>query len=133
MRIGELAALSSVSTRALRYYEKLGLVAPAARTASGYRIYGDDAVQRVAFIKAAQAIGFTLEEIAEVIEIRDSGQAPCSRTLEIIRRRLEEIDRKISDLEELRDALADRAVLGETIDPTCCTSGVCDIVELSVS
>jgi len=133
MRIGELAELANVSTRALRYYEKLGLVRPAARTGSGYRVYDDDALQRVAFIKAAQAIGFTLDEIAEVIQIRDEGHAPCTRTLEIIRRRLDEIDHKVAELHALREALADRAVFGATIDHATCTSGVCDIVELPVT
>ena len=73
MRIGELANRSGLATTALRYYEKAGLLPESARTVSGYRDYDGDTVPRLAFIRAAQAIGLSVAEIREVIGIRDGG------------------------------------------------------------
>ena len=72
MRIGELARRSGVASTALRYYEKAGLLPESRRTSSGYRMYHPDAVPRLAFIRAAQAVGLTLAEIRDVFGIATS-------------------------------------------------------------
>jgi DNA-binding transcriptional MerR regulator len=73
MRIGELARRSGLAATALRYYEKAGLLPASARMASGYRDYDGETLPRLAFIRAAQAIGLSVAEIREVIGIRDGG------------------------------------------------------------
>jgi MerR family copper efflux transcriptional regulator len=74
MKIGELAALTGVTPDTLRYYEKQGLIEPAGRTASRYRHYGDQAVNRIRFIKSAQSLGFALQDIAKLLPQLDQGQ-----------------------------------------------------------
>ncbi len=77
LTIGKLARAGDLSPDALRYYEREGLIAPATKTGSGYRLYGEDAVRRVRFIRHAQACGFTLAEIRELLHLRQSDRACC--------------------------------------------------------
>src|SRR5262252_11225561 len=101
MRISELARRSGLAATALRYYEKAGLLPRSARTESGYRDYGGDALPRLAFIRAAQAIGLTVAEIREVIGIRDGGNSPCAHVLDLIERHRAEVRARIRQLEQL--------------------------------
>lgn len=78
LTIGKLAQAGDISADALRYYEREGLVTPASKTDSGYRLYGEDAVRRVRFIQHAQACGFTLAEIRELLHLRQSDSACCN-------------------------------------------------------
>ncbi|GCB05255.1 heavy metal-responsive transcriptional regulator [Ralstonia sp. SET104] len=78
LTIGKLAKAGDISPDALRYYEREGLLAPAAKTDSGYRLYGEDAVRRVRFIHHAQACGFTLAEIRDLLHLRQADMACCS-------------------------------------------------------
>jgi len=109
LRIGELASQTGVSVEALRYYEKRRLVQPVARRGSGYREYGVDSVRVVLFIKRAQALGFSLAEVEELVRLRErawSGDAP--RLLRgAAASKIEDIDRRIRQLGALRDALAE--------------------------
>ena len=75
--IGKLAALAEVSTDALRYYEREGLIAPTGKSESGYRLYDKDSVRRICFIKQAQRCGFTLAEILELLVLRSRDAACC--------------------------------------------------------
>ena len=83
LKIGEVAAMADVSTDALRYYEHEGLLAPASKSESGYRLYTTDVLRRVHFIKQAQQCGFTLSEIRDLLLIKRDAAACCSdvRTL----------------------------------------------------
>lgn len=78
LTIGKLAKASDISPDALRYYEREGLLAPARKTESGYRLYGEEAVRRVRFIQHAQACGFTLAEIRELLHLRQADNACCN-------------------------------------------------------
>lgn len=78
LTIGKLAATANVSADALRYYEREGLLAPAAKTEGGYRMYGEDAARRVRFIQHSQACGFTLAEIRELLQLRQADEACCN-------------------------------------------------------
>lgn len=78
LTIGKLARASDISSDALRYYEREGLLAPERKTESGYRLYGEDAVRRVRFIQHAQACGFTLAEIRELLHLRQADSACCN-------------------------------------------------------
>ena len=104
-KIGEVAAKASVSTDALRYYEREGLLAPAAKSEGGYRLYTAEALRRIGFIKRAQQCGFTLPEIRDLLLIRRDASACCSdvRTLAIEKRL--QLEAKIKALRSMSDAL----------------------------
>ena len=109
LRIGALAARTGVTVEALRYYEKRGLLRPAARRSTGYREYAADTVRRVRFIKRAQALGFSLSEVEDLVRLRDrawSGDTP-RQLLGAAVAKVEDIDRRIRQLGALRDALAE--------------------------
>jgi DNA-binding transcriptional MerR regulator len=105
MRIGELAARIGVNTKTIRYYESIGLVPAPPRTSSGYRIYRREDEGRVAFIKAAQHLGLSLEEIREVLALREAGRAPCEHVRTLVREHDRAITRRIADLRRLREDL----------------------------
>ena len=105
--IGNLASRTGVSVEALRYYEQRGLVRPAGRRASGYREYAADTVRLVRFIKRAQALGFTLAEVDDLVQLRGrawSGDAPW-RLREAAVAKVADIDRRIRELKALKTAL----------------------------
>ena len=77
LTIGKLAALSEVSADTLRFYERQGLIVPASKSAAGYRLYGEDAVVRLRFIKQARECGFTLAEIEQLLVLRSQDVACC--------------------------------------------------------
>jgi len=118
--IGELARAFSLSPDALRYYERLGLLAPEGRTEGGYRLYGEEALRRLRFIKEAQAAGLRLEDIAGILRAMEGGQPPCRHVQEMLRARLEEVRRRLRELEALEEALARRLAFAEAHpDPAC--------------
>ncbi len=106
MLIGELAARQGLDTGTIRYYEVIGVLPQPERTPSGYRLYGADDEARLRFVKAARSLGFTLGQIKEILRSRDEGHAPCTYVTEVIERRLEEVDRAIEELTELKAELA---------------------------
>lgn len=106
LKIGEVSKLSGVGVEALRFYERGGLLGRPARTAGGYRVYGADVLERLAFIRRAQALGFSLDEIRRVIEDARKGQSPCDEVREIVRRRLAELDERMRELRRYRKELA---------------------------
>ena len=103
--IGKLAAASDVSSDALRYYEREGLLTPAGRSASSYRLYDNDSVRRLRFIKHAQACGFTLTEIRELLAVRGRESACCGdvRT-QAIEKKLQ-LEAKIRSMKVMSQAL----------------------------
>ena len=129
MRIGELAEQAGISTKAIRYYEQIGILTPPARTASGYRSYDEAALGRLSFVRAAQAVGLTLGEIRQVIAFRDDGQAPCAHVTELLRRHAADLDLRIRELQELRGELRQLAERATTLDPEQCPpEQVCHII-----
>lgn len=103
--IGEVSGLSGVSRHALRYYERAGILAPPPRTASGYRVYPPDTVERLAFLRKAQALGLRLTDVKEILDISGGGRQPCEHVRELVAARLEEVDQRLRELGELRHAL----------------------------
>jgi DNA-binding transcriptional MerR regulator len=122
MRIGELAQRTGATTKAIRYYESLGLLPQPDRTASDYRDYGLDAIERVRFIKDAQAGGLTLTEIQSLVELKTAGQATCEHTIDLLHRHLADIDTQIRQLEAARSSLAALAERAATLDHADCTN-----------
>jgi DNA-binding transcriptional MerR regulator len=102
LRIGELAAATCLSTETIRYYEKAGLLPPPARTPAGYRTFGPEAVDRLHFIRGAQRLGLRLEDIGNLLTIRDTGTCPCEPAADFLAQRLVEVDTQIRRLETLR-------------------------------
>jgi len=105
--IGEVAAKSGVSRKTLRLYETGGILPPSRRTASGYRTYGPESLEILAFVARAQRLGFHLNEIREVVVMRRSGRCPCHHVLELVRRKIEDLDRTLADLTDVRRGLRD--------------------------
>jgi MerR family transcriptional regulator, copper efflux regulator len=129
MRIGELAEQAGISTKALRYYEQIGILTPPARTPSGYRSYDEAALGRLGFVRAGQAVGLTLGEIRQIIAFRDNGQAPCAHVTELLQRHAAELDARIRELQQLRGELRQLAERAATLDPEDCPpERVCHII-----
>ncbi len=117
MRIGELAAQAGISTKAIRYYEQIGILAPPERTPSGYRAYDQAALGRLEFVRAAQALGLTLGEIRQIVALRDHGQAPCTHVTTLLQSHAAELDRRIDQLRQLHGELLQLAERAMTLDP----------------
>ena len=129
MRIGELAAKAGINTKTLRFYEEKGLLPRPERTANGYRDYEPTVLARLDFIRRGQAAGLTLAQIRDVIEVRDSGDAPCGHVYQLLTQRLADVDRQIADLQGLRAALVRKRDQAESADPsTCAPESVCRYV-----
>lgn len=105
MRIGELARRTNLSSDSIRHYGRLGLVA-STRTAAKYRVFAPDAVHRVRVIQAALALGFSLEELAQIFAMRRRGQAPCRHVRALAGTKLDALTTRITELQRLRRQLS---------------------------
>jgi DNA-binding transcriptional MerR regulator len=103
--VGELARKAGTTRKALRIYEAAGLLPPARRTPSGYRVYTNEALPLLAFILKARRIGFSVAEIQSIVGIRRSGQAPCRHVHDLVRRKAADVERTLSELTEVRKTL----------------------------
>ena len=121
MRIGALAEMSGLSTQTIRYYESIELLPEPDRTPAGYRSYAVDAVERLRFIRDAQACGLTLAEVEALLSMKDAGIATCGHTLSFLDRHLAEIDVQIGRLQTARAELALLAERARGLDPATCT------------
>jgi DNA-binding transcriptional MerR regulator len=126
MRIGELADRAGTTTRALRYYESLGLLPPAARTANGYRSYGDEHMRLLEQIRTLQDFGFGLEETRPFVECLRAGHSAgdtCAGSLAVYRRKLAELDACVDRLRSVRDQVAAQLARAELVsgagEPMC--------------
>ena len=129
MRIGEIGERSGMSTKALRYYERVGLIEEPTRTPSGYRDYHESVLARLRFIRSAQAAGLTLGEIKGVIAFRERGSPPCCHVLELIEGRASDLDQRIAELRSLRDDLRHLSERGRRLSPEACSPDlVCHIL-----
>jgi len=106
LTIGNVARRVGVRPSALRYYEAQGILRPADRRPNGYRIYSNDAVRLLLFVKRSQALGITLREIKPLLDLAAEGQKPCSRVRQLARKHMREIDDKIRELQALRNDLS---------------------------
>lgn len=129
MRIGQLAGRLGLNPKTVRFYEEIGVMPTPARAApSGYRDYTEADVERLQFIKRAQTIGFSLDEIREVLAFRDRGEAPCPYVRQQLGAKAAAIDEQLAELERLRaelDRLAARAAEFDD-DPGDCFCHVID-------
>ncbi|MPZ27454.1 MAG: MerR family DNA-binding protein [Micromonosporaceae bacterium] len=128
MRIGELARRTGTTAKTLRFYEGEGLLPEPARTRSGYRDYPTDALDRVTFVRDAQKAGFTLRQIGQILHIRDGGQPPCAHVGQLIDQRLDEVERRLAELQQTRTHLRELAHRTRQLDPADC-GGYCEIIQ----
>lgn len=105
LKIGEIAERAQVNLQTIRYYEKRALVPKPPRTYSNYRMYPEDTVRRVRFIKHAQELGFTLEEIKELLSLRAAPKTRCADVRERAEAKVLDINSKIRTLKGMRKAL----------------------------
>ena len=106
LTVSKLADEAGTSPDTVRYYERIGLLPEADRSASGYRLYGEEAVERLRFIKRAQRFGLRLEAIGELLDIRRRGLCPCGHTRRMLEERVAELDEEMSSLARLRDDIS---------------------------
>ncbi len=103
--IGAVARQTGISPPTIRYYEEIGLLRASARSASGYRRYSDTAIEELRFIKKAQALGFSLEEVGEILTLSRTGQTACARVIGLTEHHVTALDERIRSLQRLRDHL----------------------------
>ena len=120
MKIGELARHSGVSTKAIRYYEDIGVLPQPRRETNGYRRYDDVAIERIAFIRDAQATGLSLVEIQVILELRDEGESTCGHVIQSLEMHLEDLDRQVEDLHRTKGRLEEIISRARKLDPTEC-------------
>jgi Hg(II)-responsive transcriptional regulator len=124
MRIGAAAEQAGVNVQTLRYYERRGLLPRPPRRESGYREFPDDSVRVVRFIKRAQDLGFSLDEVEELLKLRNDKRRDRTRIRAIAERRVRQIDQKVAELQAMKKAL------GRLLH--CCREGStleCPIIE----
>jgi MerR family mercuric resistance operon transcriptional regulator len=124
MTIGQLAAAAGVNVETIRYYQRRGLLDEPHKPFRGYRHYPHDTIKRLRFIKRAQALGFTLEEIAALLRLDGSGS--CADTRELATQKVAVIEQKLSDLAAMRDALM--ALMRQCKDGQA--EGLCPIISV---
>ncbi|NCJ07503.1 MerR family DNA-binding protein [Synechococcales cyanobacterium C] len=105
LKIGELEAQSGVPIRTLRYYEELNLIQSRRRTTGGFRLFAPEVVSRLAFIKRAQYLGFSLQEIGHILTIHDQGELPCAEVRQKLQVKVMEIENRIAELRVLQQQL----------------------------
>ncbi|MFQ5517159.1 MAG: heavy metal-responsive transcriptional regulator [Acidimicrobiia bacterium] len=133
MRIGELAAQAGVSTKAIRYYEDIGVLPPPRRAPNGYREYDPRARQQLGFIKDSQAAGLTLDEIRHVLDLKGKGVSTCEHVRAMLDRRLHEVEQRIAMLEATKAELERLSSRARKLDPADCTDPVrCQTIDTSV-
>jgi Hg(II)-responsive transcriptional regulator len=106
LTIGQVAKAAHVNVETIRYYEREGLIPSPPRTSAGYRQYTEDAIRRVRFMKRAQRLGFTLEEVGILLRLRVRRGSACHDVVAEATKAMERIDGKIDELHRMREALA---------------------------
>jgi MerR family copper efflux transcriptional regulator len=106
LKIGDVARHAELSIDAVRFYEREGLLGRVRRSSAGQRQYDDETVRRLAFVRRATALGFSLAEVKSLLTLRVSARMPCERVRERALAKLTDIDRRIAELQEMRGALA---------------------------
>jgi len=113
MTIGQLAREAGVTPRAVRHYERLGLIKSPIRTDSNYRLFDSDSVARLRFIAKCRSLGFSIPEVKDLIHVMEDPDHTCAQVADLTRQHLDLVDSKIKDLAEMRRTLAQNL--------SCCT------------
>lgn len=129
LRVGEVARAAGVGVQTLHYYEREGIIPPPARTAAGYRQYDDATIERIRFVRKAQALGLALDEIKEVLALAERGTSPCGRVQAALAERLADVDRRLWELQSFRDELARLTEHATNVQVGDGETRICRIVE----
>ena len=130
--IGRLAKLAGVKSDTIRFYERSGLLPKPSRTASAYRVYDDGALNQLRFIKKAQSLGFSLDEVRRILQLRGQGGRTCRTVLAIAEATLEETGIKLRELQKFHDALAANVKRWRKLPARRrCAAEFCDLIESS--
>ena len=126
MTIGQLARRVGITPRAVRYYERISLLAPSERTTAGYRLYTEAEVERLAFIRRAQSQCLPLADIALILATRDGGTAPCRQARALAESRLRAVNAHIEELLVARQLLVSLISRADQVAPFCADApGIC--------
>ncbi len=129
MQIRDLARASGVTPQTIRYYERRGLLPPAARDRNGYRQYDEAALSRLQFIRSAQTAALTLTEIGSIITVRQAGDVPCEHVATLLATKLADVHRRQEELVLLEKELHHLFRASKDLDPADCEAGrVCHII-----
>ena len=128
VKIGEVAKQTGLAVGAIRYYESLGLLT-SARGSNGYRYYPPDTVHQIQFIKKAQAIGFSLEEIGEVLNLHDKGDIPCGLVQSLLQEKGDQLGRQIKQMTEFKTELEDYRDHWALSQPQPQPGDICPLIE----
>lgn len=134
MQIGQLADRVGVSTKTIRYYESIGVLPDPERAPNGYRDYGEEAAERLSFVRDAQGTGLSLDEIASILDMRDQGETTCEHVASLLERHLKDIDEQIERLTRTREQLTATTERAQTLNPSECTDpNRCQTIEAGIS
>lgn len=126
---GQAAAALGVGVQTLHFYERQGLIPRPPRSRSGYRLYTPKIIERVRFIRKAQALGFSLDEIKEILGLARKGASPCGRVQAALKEKLLEVDRRLKELRDFRAELAFLVAEASRLGAKESGAQVCSIVE----
>ncbi|MBE7487047.1 MerR family DNA-binding protein [bacterium] len=110
MTIGKLAKLCGVGVETVRFYEREGLIRQPERKPSGYRVYSEEAVRQIHFIRQAKELGFSLKEIGELLDLRLDGEKVCNEVRSLAEAKMADVEEKIRALERMRQTLGELVV-----------------------
>lgn len=134
MRIGEAAKQTGTSVQALRFYERSGVLPKPTRTEGGYRVYAPGDLRRIALVRQAKRLGFSLEEIRRILWLRQQGSCPCDEVVQLLEKHMRETDEQIRNLQRFRRELA------RTLDDWKQSGGtgtkgdvICGLIERTIS
>lgn len=125
--ISKLASTLGLNPKTIRYYEAIGLLPQSQRSESGYRLYTQADVERLGFIQKAKMLGFSLEEISEILKVREDGVEPCTHVLTVLETHIHAVEAKIQALQDLRTSLIYRRDLASQAIGS--TQAICSIIE----
>ena len=129
MLAGNVAKALGVGVQTLHYYEREGLIPAPPRSEAGYRLYPPALVERVGFVRKAQALGLPLAEIRDVLRLAEQGASPCGRVQAALGEKLAEVDRRLRELQSFRDELAALVARGIELPRAGAPAQICAIVE----
>ena len=131
--IGQLAKLAGVKTDTVRFYERTGLLPPAKRTAAGYRSYDEKIAKQLLFIKKAQALGFSLDEIRRILGLRGQGKETCRCVISVAEAPLAETIAKLEGLEQFRKSLEANLLRWKTNGGSRVRAEFCQLIETAAT
>lgn len=135
MKINELAGMTGLSDKTIRYYESVGVLPTPKRLNNGYRTYDENDIERIRFVMGLRHLGFSLSDISEILAMRDRREAPCRVVLDLLNEKAAEVSARIKELVRLEEELRNLYIIGSTyptndVDGKAC---VCHLVSKSAN